>query len=96
MDPPELHSFIPPVNGLLPPTEIRPEFGADVPLNIPGANISLLFLPRGWQVALTSSLIKFEVRARPPRPIYFSGTSPTVACRVVISIRINLFINPPN
>lgn len=54
-----------PVNGLLAPTDIRPELGAEVPLSKPGAKIILLFLPRGWQVGWTSSFTKLDVKARP-------------------------------
>ena len=44
---PAFASFIPPVRGDLPPTEILPEEGAIVPVTNPGASISLLFGPNG-------------------------------------------------
>ena len=91
-EPPELDSLIVPVSGLFAPTDMRPELGADVPLRSPGAKIILLFLPRAWQVGLTSSLTKLEVSARPPSRAYSSGTAPTFTFKVVMSTRINLLI----
>ncbi|KAF5040287.1 hypothetical protein DSECCO2_535060 [anaerobic digester metagenome] len=73
--PPELLSFIPPVSGLLAPTDKRPEFAAFVPANRPGANTNLFLLPNGLQVGSTSSEIIVEVNPLPPRVFHLSGTS---------------------
>jgi len=90
--PPVLLSLIPPVSGLLAPQERRPELAALVPERKPGAKISLLFLPSGWQVGLTSLATNVEVRPRPARPAYSSGHSSVVMALVPISTRMNLGI----
>jgi hypothetical protein len=59
--PPELLSLMPPVRGLLAPTEMRPDWTAVVPLRRPGAKMSLLLFPRGWQVGFTSFATNVEV-----------------------------------
>ena len=53
--PPTFASFIPFVNGLLPPTEVRAEFGNGLPVSIPFATISLFSGPSGSHLGGTSS-----------------------------------------
>jgi tetratricopeptide (TPR) repeat protein len=76
---------MPPVSGLLPPTDSRPAFGAIVSPRRPGAKISLFSRPRGSMVAGTSSKVIAPVRARQGRldeaermareaVAYFAGT----------------------
>ncbi len=72
---PAFDSLMPPVRGDLPPTEMRPELGAVVPVTMPGAKTTLFDGPSGWQVGSTSSATRAEVRPRPPRQAYFSGAS---------------------
>ena len=55
--PPTLLSFMPPVRGLFPPTEERPEVVSAVSPRSPEATINLFFLPRGSQAgSLLSSI----------------------------------------
>ncbi len=68
--PPALDSLMPPVSGLLQPTEIRPEEPAVVAQSVPGAKTSLFSGPRGWQVGGTSLQMTAVVRARPASPAY--------------------------
>jgi len=88
--PPALDSLMPPVRGLLPPTEIRPELGAMDPASNPGATTSLLLGPRGWQRGGTSSATTLDVNARPPKRRYFSGSSSKVTVLLVMSILSSL------
>ena len=71
---PAFDSLMPPVSGDFPPTEMREDDGADVPVTKPGENTSLLFGPRGCASGGTSSAIKFDVSDRPASFLYFSGT----------------------
>src|SRR5450759_5804320 len=70
---------MPPVSGLLQPTEIRPLVEAAEPVSRPGANTSLFAALRGWQRGSTSLLTTIEVMARPPRPAYCPTGSTVVA-----------------
>src|SRR6266496_1512015 len=79
--PPELHSLMVPVSGLLQPTESRPALEAMVPVSSPGASTSLLLGPSGWQVGGTSAATIVEVRARPPKPSQALGAGSTVLLR---------------
>ena len=56
--PPTLASLIPPVNGLFPPMDSRPELGALVPARRPGATINGFSPERGWTVGETYSVIQ--------------------------------------
>ncbi len=66
--PPALASLMPPVSGLLQPTEMRPLVEAADPVSMPGAKTSLLAALSGWQRGSTSALTTRDVMARPPRP----------------------------
>ncbi len=70
---PAFDSFMPLVSGDLAPIEILEAVGALVPVTNPGAKISLLSGPRGWQVAGTSSYTIVDVSPLPPRFLYDSG-----------------------
>src|SRR5690349_13263212 len=70
---------MPPVSGLLQPTEMRPLVDADEPVRRPGASTSLLAALSGWQVGSTSFATIAEVRPRPPSPRYSAGIGSTVA-----------------
>ena len=59
---------MPPVSGLLQPTEMRPDMAAAEPLSRPGAMTSLFSAPSGWQEGGTSLETMAEVIARPPSP----------------------------
>src|SRR5664279_5541822 len=85
--PPELLSLIPPVSGLLPPAERRPDWAAGVPVRRPGANTSLLFGPRGWQVGGTSAATMDEVNPRPPCAAHSAGTSSNLTVLSVMFTR---------
>jgi len=90
--PPELDSLMPPVSGLLPPTDIRPELAAGVPDKVPGANTSLLLGPSGWQVGGTSAATTVLVKARPPKVTHSAGTASVVTFKTVISTLMILSI----
>jgi hypothetical protein len=65
-----------------------------VPLKYPGAKISLFCGPKGSQSAGTSLLIMIDVRARPPRPVYSSGTFLVMTDPAVMFILINFMLHP--
>ncbi len=71
--PPAFASLIPPVRGLLQPTERRPDIAAMLPLSMPGAITSLLSSPSGWHSGGTSLDTIADVRALPPIPAYAPG-----------------------
>ena len=64
---------MPPVSGLLPPTESRPEVGAAVPDTTPGASTNTLSGPRGSQVGSHSSVRILADSPRPPSSFQASG-----------------------
>jgi hypothetical protein len=53
--------------------ESRPLLGTLEPARMPGAKISLLSAPRGWQSGGTSWDMTLDVNPRPPRLRYSSG-----------------------
>jgi hypothetical protein len=65
---------MPPVSGLLAPTERRPPFGAVVPPKRPGAKTSLASGPSASDFGGTSLKMIASVRARPTNFLYLSGT----------------------
>src|SRR3990172_3412280 len=75
---------MPPVNGLLQPTEIRPEVGAEEPDSTPGASTRILSGPRGSQAGSHSFNRILADSARPPRNFQSAGNSSVVTVRLVI------------
>src|SRR5680860_165547 len=73
--PPTLDSLMPPVRGLLAPTDSREELGDVVPASNPGAMTSLLAIPSASVLGSTSLLMMAEVRALPPKATNSSGIS---------------------
>src|SRR3990172_5568009 len=78
---------MPPVSGLLPPIEIRPEVGAEVPKSTPGAITRTLSGPSGSHFGSHSSSRIFAERARPPRSFRSAGKASKEAVCVVMSTR---------
>ncbi len=81
-EPPELASLMPPVRGLLPPTESRPPLGTTVPAKIPAAYTMTLPGPSESASASTSRSTMAEVKPRPPSGSRsaLSGSRVTVPC----------------
>src|SRR5437667_8320472 len=87
--PPAFASLMPLVSGLLPPIEIRPEVGADVPERTPGAITRTFSGPNGSHFGSHSSSRIRADKARPPK-IFQSAEngSNDVVCVVMSTRRI--------
>ena len=85
---PAFASLMPPVSGLLAPTDMRPEVGAEVPERTPGANTNTLSGPSGSQVGSHSSSRIRADSARPPSIFQASGYGSVVAVWFNMSTRI--------
>ena len=93
--PPTLDSLMPPVRGLLAPTESLPEFAHVDPESSPVATTSLFFGPSGWQRGGTSLATMLDVRPLPPKDAYSPVSSSVLQAPVFISTRINFLITVP-
>ena len=76
------------VGGLLPPIEMRPEVGADVPASTPGAMTSTLSGPSGSQLGSHSASRIFEERPRPPSSFQSAGRGSISTVWAVMSTRM--------
>ena len=100
--PPAFASLMPLVRGLLPPIEMRPDVGADVPERTPGAITRTLSGPNGSHFGSHSSSRIRADKARPPRIFQSVGNaSNEVVCAVMSTRRIrsplgSAIIAPPN
>src|ERR1019366_5215654 len=76
--PPAFDSLMPPVRGLLQPTERRLLVVAGVADSRPGAKTSLLPAPSAWHSGSTSSATRHDVSPLPPSPAYLPNGSMVV------------------
>jgi hypothetical protein len=83
------------VRGLFAPMEIRLVFTKGVPLNSPGAKISLFSGPRGSHAGGTWLLIIIDVRPLPPSPWYSRDISSIIIFLLFMFTCINFIYYLP-